>query len=159
MKLRIVAVGHRTPEWINTGFAEYARRLPREMPLELREIKPADRSANTSAAALRQLLNVEVSRIRAALFVGGLTVVLDERGKAMTTLQLARLVERWRQDGRDVTFVIGGADGIADELKQDADLVLSLSALTLPHALCRVLLAEQLYRAASVLAGHPYHRQ
>ena len=147
------------PEWINAGFAEYVRRLPRETPLELREIRPADRSANTGAAALGQLLNLEASRIKAALFAGGVTVVLDERGKAMTTLQLARLMERWRQDGRDVTFVIGGADGIAGQLKKDADLVLSLSLLTLPHALCRVLLAEQLYRAASVLAGHPYHRQ
>jgi 23S rRNA (pseudouridine1915-N3)-methyltransferase len=153
-----VAVGHRMPEWINTGFAEYARRLPREMPLELREIKPADRSANSSAAVLRQLLHVEASRIRSALPAGGVTVVLDERGKAMSTLQLARLLERWRQDGRDVTFVIGGADGIDDELKKEADLALALSALTLPHSLCRVLLAEQLYRAASVLAGHPYHR-
>ncbi len=146
------------PDWINAGFAEYARRMPRETPLELREIKPADRTASTSAAALRQILAVEAVRIRPALFAGGVTVVLDERGRTFTTLELARRVERWRQDGRDVTFVIGGADGIAEELKEDAELVLALSPLTLPHGLCRVLLAEQLYRAASVLSGHPYHR-
>jgi 23S rRNA (pseudouridine1915-N3)-methyltransferase len=132
------------PEWIDAGFGEYSRRLPRETRLELREIKPASRPAAASAGALRQALGQEAGRIRAALPAGSYKVVLDERGKALTTAELARRIERWRQEGRDVAFVIGGADGIAEEVKRDADLTLSLSSLTLPHGLCRVVLAEQL---------------
>jgi 23S rRNA (pseudouridine1915-N3)-methyltransferase len=147
------------PGWVHAGYTEYARRLPRETRLELREIKPASRPATASAGALRQMLSLEADRIRAALPAGGYKVILDERGKALTTTELARRMELWRREGRDVAFVIGGADGIADEMKRDADLVFSLSSLTLPHGLCRVLLAEQLYRAASLLAGHPYHRE
>jgi len=154
-----VAVGRRVPEWIATGFAEYARRLPREAGLELREIKPAARPASMAPAALRRVLNEEAARIRSALPERGFTIVLDERGRTVTTAEFARLLERWRLDGRDVAFVIGGADGVDEALKRDADLTLSLSSLTLPHALCRVLLAEQLYRAVSLLAGHPYHRE
>jgi 23S rRNA (pseudouridine1915-N3)-methyltransferase len=158
MKFRIVAVGHKMPAWINAGFTEYAQRMPREARVELVEIKPATRNGS-GEKAVRQWLAVEADRIRAALPARTYKVVLDERGTASTTADIARRIERWKQDGVDVAFVIGGADGTARELQQDADLSLSLSPLTLPHGLCRILLAEQLYRAVSLLAGHPYHRE
>ena len=158
MKFRIVAVGHRMPAWINAGFAEYAQRMPRETRVELIEIKPAAR-AGSGEKSVQQWLAIEAERIRAALPERAHKVVLDERGKSLTTTELARRIERWKQDGDDVAFVIGGADGTARALQQDADLLLSLSPLTLPHGLCRVMLAEQLYRAVSLLAGHPYHRE
>jgi 23S rRNA (pseudouridine1915-N3)-methyltransferase len=158
MKFRIVAVGHKMPAWINAGFTEYAQRMPREARVELVEIKPATRNGS-GEKAVRQWLAVEADRIRAALPARTYKVVLDERGTASTTADIARRIERWKQDGVDVAFVIGGADGTARELQRDADLLLSLSPLTLPHGLCRIVLAEQLYRAVSLLAGHPYHRE
>ena len=145
------------PAWINAGFDAYAQRMPRVSCIELIEIKPAVRSG--AGAGVEQWLAAEADRIRAALPKRCFKVVLDARGKPATTMEIARRIERWRQEGRDVAFVIGGADGTASALRQDADLLLSLSALTLPHGLCRVLLAEQLYRAVSLLAGHPYHRE
>ena len=158
MKFRIVAVGHKMPAWINTGFTEYVRRMPREARIELIEIKPAARNGS-GEKSVQQWLAAEAGRIRAALPARTYKVVLDERGTALATADIARRIARWKQDGVDVAFVIGGADGTARELKQDADLLLSLSPLTLPHGLCRILLAEQLYRAVSLLAGHPYHRE
>ena len=146
------------PAWINAGCSEYAQRMPRESRIELIEVRPAARSGS-GAKSVQQWLAVEAERIRAALPKRCFKVVLDERGRLSSTVDLARRVERWKQDGRDIAFVIGGADGTASALQQDADLVLSLSPLTLPHGLCRVLLAEQLYRAVSLLAGHPYHRE
>jgi 23S rRNA (pseudouridine1915-N3)-methyltransferase len=156
MKFHIVAVGHKMPAWVNAGFNAYAQRMPRVSRIELIEIKPAVRSG---AGPVEQWLTAEAERIRAALPKRCFKVVLDARGKPATTVDIARRIERWRQEGRDVAFVIGGADGTASALQQEADLLLSLSALTLPHGLCRVLLAEQLYRAVSLLAGHPYHRE
>ena len=154
MKLRIVALGHRMPAWVAAGFAEYAKRLPREYETELVELKPASRDSGRASA---QLLAAEALRIRAAC--GSCTVVtLDERGSAWTTRQLAQRLQGWRDSGQDVAFVIGSADGLDDAVKRDATVVLALSALTLPHGLARVILIEQLYRAASVLSGHPYHR-
>ena len=152
-----MAVGHKMPAWIDAGFNAYAQRMPRASRIELIEIKPAVRSG--AGAGLReQWLAGEAERIRTALPKRCFKVVLDVRGKPATTVDIARRIERWRQDGRDVAFVIGGADGTASALQQEADLLLSLSPLTLPHGLCRILLAEQLYRAVSLLAGHPYHR-
>ena len=157
MKFRIVAVGHKMPAWVGAGYAEYAQRMPREARVELIEIKPAARTGSGEKSA-QQWLALEAGRIRAALPARVHKVVLDERGRALTTPDLARRIERWKQDGADVAFVIGGADGTDPALQREADWLLSLSALTLPHGLCRVLLAEQLYRAVSLLAGHPYHR-
>ena len=157
MKFLVVAVGRKMPAWINAGFTEYAHRMPRAFRIELIEIKPATR-ASAGAKSVQQWLAMEAQRIRAALPARSLKVVLDERGKLCTTADIARRIERWKQDGHDVAFVIGGADGTAHELQQESDLLLSLSPLTLPHGLCRILLAEQLYRAVSLLAGHPYHR-
>jgi len=146
------------PAWINAGFDEYARRMPREMPLVLTELKPEARRGNPSTADIARILEHEAQRIEAAFPQTGVTVVLDETGKAVTTRQLADRLVRWRGDGHDVSFVIGGADGTAARLKKAAGWLWSLSPLTLPHGLVRVLLAEQLYRAASIIANHPYHR-
>lgn len=155
MKLSVLAVGHRMPAWVTAGFEEYARRMPREMPLQLKELKPAQRS---SAGDTARWLQAEAERINAAAPAGLLRVALDEHGRTFPTRVLAEHLERWRGDGRDVAFIIGGADGLAPEIKKGAGLLWSLSPLTLPHGLVRVVLAEQLYRAASMLAGHPYHR-
>ena len=156
MKLHVLAVGHRMPGWVTEGFLEYSKRMPREMPLQLKELKPAQRSA---AADVPRWLAAEAERIAAATPSGALRVVLDEKGRSFPTRTLADHLERWRREGRDVAFVIGGADGLAPELKKDAGLLWSLSPLTLPHGLVRVILAEQLYRAASLLTNHPYHRE
>jgi 23S rRNA (pseudouridine1915-N3)-methyltransferase len=154
MNLRVVALGHRMPAWVTAGWDEYARRLPREFALELVALKPESRESGRPVA---RLLAAEAVRIAAAC-KGALTVALDERGRAWTTRDLADRIARWRDDARDVAFVIGSADGLAEAVKRDAQAVVAMSAMTLPHALVRVLLAEQLYRATSLLARHPYHR-
>ncbi len=158
MKFHVVAVGHRMPAWIKAGFEEYARRMPRDARLVLTEIKPESRGA-AAAPAVERMLRAEHKRILAALPTGCHKVVLDERGKSFSTRQLADSIARWREAGRDVAFVIGGADGTSGALKQEAGMLWSLSPLTLPHALVRVVLAEQLYRAMSILNRHPYHRE
>ena len=155
MKLAIVALGHRMPAWVAAGWSEYARRLPREFALELIELKPAPRAGGRTVA---QTLAAEAERIAAAC-KGALTVALDEHGRPWTTRMLADRLMRWREEARSVAFVVGSADGLADSVKRDAAEVVSLSAMTLPHGLVRVILAEQIYRAASLLAGHPYHRE
>jgi 23S rRNA (pseudouridine1915-N3)-methyltransferase len=155
VRIVIAAVGARLPDWIDAGYAEYATRMPRELRVELVEIRPERRGASTSAA---QVLSREAARIEAALPARCLRVVLDERGRPLDTVALSRRLADWMGSGRDVGCVIGGADGIAPELKESADLLLALSAMTLPHGLARVVLAEQLYRAHTLLCGHPYHR-
>ncbi|HEX6829066.1 MAG TPA: 23S rRNA (pseudouridine(1915)-N(3))-methyltransferase RlmH [Burkholderiales bacterium] len=155
MKFIVLAVGSRMPAWIDAGFEEYARRLPRGARIELREIKPEKRTGGGT----ERILETEAQRIRAALPPGCETVVLDERGRVLTTAELAAQIARWQEAGRDIAWIIGGADGLHPKLKREADRIVSLSALTLPHGLARVLLAEQLYRAVSLLAGHPDHRE
>jgi 23S rRNA (pseudouridine1915-N3)-methyltransferase len=159
VKFLVAAVGHRMPAWIQAGFQEYVRRMPREMPLVIREIKPTPRGKDAGAMAVRRLLQTEHERIAAALPPGSYKAVLDERGVGLSTRQLAGRMARWRETGRDVAFIIGGADGTTAALKEEADLLWSISPLTLPHGLVRIVLAEQLYRAASILSGHPYHRE
>lgn len=155
MQLIIAAVGHRMPAWIESGFAEYAKRMPPECRLHLKEIKPVERNgSNTAESAMAQ----ERSRIEAALPKGARVVALDERGRDLTSVQLSRELTVWQQDGRDVVFVIGGADGLDPKFKAQATLLLRISSLTLPHGIVRVLLAEQLYRAWSITQNHPYHR-
>jgi 23S rRNA (pseudouridine1915-N3)-methyltransferase len=155
MRLRLVALGHRMPGWVAEGYADYAKRLPRDYPLDLVELKPEPRDRGKS---VEQILSAEAVRVRAACD-GFSVVALDERGKAWTTRELADRLLRWHDDGRDVAFVIGSADGLAASVKRDAPHVVALSPLTLPHGLVRVLVAEQLYRATSLIAGHPYHRE
>ena len=142
------------PAWVNAGFAEYADRMPREARMELIALKPAARGA-----PLQRMLDAEGKRILAALPADCIRVVLDERGTVLSTMDLARRVARWRESGRDVAFVVGGADGLAESVRKAANPVWSLSPLTLPHGLARVVLAEQLYRADSILHNHPYHRE
>lgn len=156
MKLRIIAVGHRMPAWIEAGYREYARRMPADATLELVEIRPEKRAAGASTARIRQL---EAARIRAALPAQATLIALDERGRQPSTVELSDHLARWMQEGRQPCFVIGGADGLDPSIREGSDLLLGLSRLTLPHGLVRVLLAEQLYRAVSILKGHPYHRE
>jgi len=156
MRLLVAAVGTRMPGWADEAFREFSRRMPRELPVELHEVKAAPRSAGKSVASL---LAVEAERIRAALPPRCRVVALDERGAAVTTRELAARIAQWQAAGDDVALVIGGPDGLADALKDNAAESLRLSSLTLPHALARVVLAEALYRAASLLRGHPYHRE
>lgn len=148
------------PEWVSAGFDEYARRMPREARLLLTEIRPEGRGGGAAGElAVDKMLRAEHKRIAAALPAGCCKVVLDEHGRSFPTRQLADRLAKWQEEGRDVAFVIGGADGTAAALRDEADLVWSLSPLTLPHALVRVVLAEQLYRAVSILKNHPYHRE
>ena len=159
MKLHVITVGHKPPDWVAAGFEDYARRMPRSARIDLAEIKPAPRSRQIpSEASVARVLAEEKARILAAIPRGCVKIALDERGKQLSTAELARSLDDWMQAGRDVAFVIGSADGLDRDLKAGADLLLSLSALTLPHALVRVLLAEQLYRAVSLTRNHPYHR-
>lgn len=155
MKLHILAVGHKMPDWITTGFDEYAKRMPPELRIELREIKPEPRTTSRSS---QSVMAAERQRIEAALPKSARVVALDERGRDWTTMQLASALPEWQRDGRDVAFVIGGADGLDPEVKGRAEILLRISSLTLPHGMVRVLLAEQLYRAWSITQNHPYHR-
>jgi 23S rRNA (pseudouridine1915-N3)-methyltransferase len=155
VKLLVVAVGNRMMDWVDAGFAEYAKRMPREWPLELVPVKPEPR---TSGKPVPALMAAEAARMRAVLPARCRRVALDERGIEATTRSLSDRLAAWARDGDDIAFLIGGADGLDAGLKGDADETLRLSGLTLPHGLVRVILAEALYRAASVLKGHPYHR-
>ena len=152
----VVSVGHKMPDWITAGFNEYTKRMPREAKLELLEIKPEPRSTGKSTP---QIMEAEAQRIFAALPQNCLRIALDERGMQPTTKQLATQMQDWMHMGRDVAFIIGGADGLHDSVKQAAQHLMALSSLTLPHAFVRVLLAEQLYRAYSLMHNHHYHRE
>lgn len=155
MKLFLVAVGQRQPAWAETAYDDFAKRFPPEMRLELKAVKAETRGSKTA----EQLMAAEATRLEAALPKGVRRVVLDERGDRLTTLQLSARMKAWMHDGRDVALVIGGPDGLDATLKQSADETLRLSDLTLPHAFVRVLLAEALYRAWTVMVNHPYHRE
>lgn len=155
MKITVVAVGQRQPAWADAAVNEYLSRLPAEFKVECKLVKAEPRSGNVPLA---RLLSAEATRVRAAVPRDALLIALDERGKDWTTQQLADQLQRWRDSAEDVAFAIGGADGLDTDLKQEARTLLRLSSMTLPHSLARVMLAEQLYRASSMLAGHPYHR-
>lgn len=155
VKLIVVAVGTRLPDWMNAGFAEYAKRMPRELPLELHEIKPEPR---TTGKTVEAMMAAEAKRIEAALPARCRRIVLDERGAAFDTRALATRLGEWQAGGSDTAFLIGGPDGLDPLLKDSAHESLRLSSLTLPHGLARVVLAEALYRAHSLRCGHPYHR-
>ena len=159
MKLVLVAIGQRPPAWAEAAYDEFAKRFPPELKLELKALKAEPRTTGKSAAAL---MAAEAQRIEAALqklAKGTRRVVLDERGERRTTAQLAERLRFWLGDGRDVALIVGGPDGLDETVKAGADETLRLSDLTLPHAFVRVLVAEALYRAWSVTAGHPYHRE
>lgn len=143
------------PAWIESGFAEYSKRMPAECRIMLKEIKPVERSGSKTAQTVMAL---ERTKIEAAIPKHARLVALDEHGKDLTTMQLSQLLMAWQQEGGDTCFVIGGADGLDAEFKARADLKIRISSLTLPHGIVRVLLAEQLYRAWSITQNHPYHR-
>lgn len=156
MRFTIVSVGHKMPAWIQSGFREYAKRLPPEIKVELVELKPEEK---TSGKTVEKAKALEGERILAAIPDGATVYALDEKGRAITTQGLSVMLAEWMRDATHPVFVIGGADGLSDEVRTRADKLLSLSALTLPHGLARVVLAEQVYRAWSILASHPYHRE
>ncbi len=155
MKLLVIAVGQRMPDWAQTAWADYAKRFPPELRLELKAIKTEPRSGGKTT---EQIMTAERQRIEAAIPPGTHVVALDERGSALTTAALAAKLSQWQGQGGDVALLIGGPDGLHPALRQAAHERIRLSDLTLPHAMVRVLLVEQLYRAWSINAGHPYHR-
>jgi 23S rRNA (pseudouridine1915-N3)-methyltransferase len=155
MKLVVVAVGQRLPDWAQAAWDDYARRFPPELRVELKAVKTEPRGSRS----LQTLLAAERQRIAAAIPKAAHVVALDERGAALTTLALAARLKAWQAQGGDVALVIGGPDGLDPAFKAAAHERIRLSDLTLPHAMVRVLLVEQLYRAWSVNANHPYHRE
>ena len=159
MRIRLLSVGRRMPGWVQEGFAEYAKRLPPECALELVEIEPGRRGgAKPSAADLQRIRRDEGERLLKALPDGALAVALDVRGRPWSTERLAHELTGWLGGGRDVSLLVGGPDGLSDACLARAQQRWSLSPLTFPHPLVRVILAEQLYRAWSITKGHPYHR-
>lgn len=155
MKLQIIAVGQKVPDWAQTAYDDYAKRFPPELKVELKAVKTEPRGSKS----LETLLTAERERIEAAMPKSCRVVALDERGAALTTMALAEKLKNWRMDGIDVAIVIGGPDGLDPAFKQAAHERVRLSDLTLPHAMVRVLLIEQLYRAWTVTVNHPYHRE
>lgn len=155
MKARLVAVGERAPAWVAQGFAEYRKRLSHWLPLDLVEIEPGLRGKGRDAA---RAAADEGERVLAAVPKGAQVIALDGRGKAWTSEQLAQRLEHWRAQGRDLAFLVGGPEGHAPAVLARADEHWSLGPMTLPHMLVRLVVAEQLYRAAALLANHPYHR-
>lgn len=154
MQTKIIAVGQRIADWAQDATRDYLGRFPRDFRVELREIRTEPRHGKTPA----QLMEAEAGRILEAVDRDDLVVVLDEHGRDVTTMELAELFASWRRENHTPAFIIGGPDGLAPAVKERADLKIRLSSMTLPHAFARVLLAEQVYRAWSILAGHPYHR-
>lgn len=155
MKLRIISVGHKMPDWVETGCTEYIKRMPRDAAIEIVEIKPEKRAAGNNTENIQR---IEAKRILET--VGkDYCIALDERGQQFTTLEIAEQFKTWQTLGSDIAFIIGGADGLHDSIKQHASKLWALSKLTMPHGMVRVMLAEQLYRAYSVVTHHPYHRE
>ncbi|EGZ49977.1 23S rRNA (pseudouridine(1915)-N(3))-methyltransferase RlmH [Neisseria wadsworthii] len=156
MNITVLAVGTKMPGWVDDAVKEYSKRFGRDIQYTIKEIKPEKRGAGVNAA---QGMLAEERRILEAIPNGAFLVVLDERGKAPTSVELAGYLTQWKRDGEHICFVIGGADGMTDALKQKASLMIRLSNMTLPHGMVRVLLTEQLYRAETILNNHPYHRE
>ena len=147
MHLTIISVGHKMPAWVTIATHDYIKRMPADCSIAIKELKPALNSAK------------DAIQIEAAIPKGAHVIALDERGQDISTQDLANHLAQWRQDGINITFLIGGADGLDPSLKSRANALWKLSSLTLPHAFVRVLLSEQLYRAWTILQGHPYHRE
>ncbi|MBI5462073.1 MAG: 23S rRNA (pseudouridine(1915)-N(3))-methyltransferase RlmH [Gammaproteobacteria bacterium] len=156
MHIHLIAVGNRMPDWVNEAYREYAKRLPRECALKLVEIAPGKRG---TSADIKRIVRDEGERMLAAIPRDCLAIALEVGGKSWSTPQLAAQLEAWMRSGRDTALLVGGPEGMDEACRARADQLWSLSALTLPHPLVRVILAEQLYRAWSVMVGHPYHRE
>lgn len=155
MRLKLICVGQKMPDWVTRGYQEYARRMPSELPIELTEVAMAHRGKNPD---IPRLMQKEADAVLAATGRNDRLIALEVDGRPWSTEQLARQLEDWQLDGRDVCFMVGGPDGLAADCRSRADQLWSLSPLTLPHPLVRILLAEQLYRAWSITRNHPYHR-
>ena len=155
MHIRLLAVGDRQPSWVDDAFGIYTGRFPREWRFRLDTIPTVRRNKNDKS---RQAMEAEGELITAKLSATEQVVLLDERGKQLSSKSLASILSDWQSDGRDLCFVIGGPDGVSDAVRQRSDMMWSLSQLTLPHGMARALLSEQLYRAWSLQTGHPYHR-
>ena len=155
MKLRSLSVGHKMPDWVNTACAEYTKRMPRDLIIEIVEIKPEKRAAGNNTE------NIQAIEAKRILEVAGqdYLVACDENGQQVTTLQLADKLRGWQTLGKNISFLIGGADGLHPTILEKSDWNLGLSQLTLPHAFARVLLCEQIYRAQAIIHNHPYHRE
>lgn len=156
MQLLVVAVGKRMPDWVQQAWTEYARRFPRGLSLDLQEVALARRSGNAVVSALRE---EECCALLNAVPAGFRRIALDQSGKQWTTAELAGQLENWMREERGVCFMVGGPDGLADSCRDEAEDVWSLGRLTLPHPMVRVILAEQLYRAWTIIQNHPYHRE
>lgn len=155
MRATIVAIGHRPPAWVESGLNEYAKRLPPQLRLEVSLLKPEERASGVTAEKVRER---EGERLIAAIPKESAVLALDERGTAVSTQGLSVMLAGWLRDGTNPAFLIGGAEGLSPAVKERSDKLLSVSALTLPHEMVRILLVEQLYRAWTILANHPYHR-
>jgi 23S rRNA (pseudouridine1915-N3)-methyltransferase len=155
MNIYLIAVGDKMPRWVQDGYAEYAKRMPVECRLTLVPIHPGKRGKNTDVA---RAVRDEGERMLAAIPKGARVIALEVGGRRWSTEQLAEQLDTWLAGGQDIALLVGGPEGLAEDCRSSADQQWSLSPLTLPHPLVRVLLAEQLYRAWSILRGHPYHR-
>lgn len=156
MKITVIAVGHRMPDWVKTAWEDYAKRLPNDCAIELKEVKAEPRTTGKTPA---QMMAAEAKRIQAAIPVRSLAIVLDENGRDLSTKKLASMLDDWMANQQDIALIIGGPDGIDADLKNSIPQKIRLSSLTLPHPMVRVLLVEQIYRAWSILNNHPYHRE
>lgn len=156
MQIDLIAVGKRMPTWIETGFKEYAKRLPKNINFKLIEINPAIRGKNNSAENFKQK---EEENISSALAANSIIIALDERGKSISSQTLANKLQTWNDENQHISLIIGGADGLSDNIKNKAKQLWSLSEMTLPHGLVRVMIAEQIYRAWTITQNHPYHRE
>lgn len=154
MKISVIAVGLKMPNWANEASEDYLHRFPSDWKVELKTVKAEDRNTKS----VPKVMEAEALRIRAALPKDSIIVIMDERGKDLTSMKLAEQLNRWGDQGRPIAFIIGGADGIDPTLKAEAHFMIRLSSMTLPHAMARVLLLEQIYRSWSLLHNHPYHR-
>ena len=154
MRITIVAVGLRQPAWADEAVKDYLSRFPRDFAVAVKEVRAETRSGQPAA----KLMAAEAERISKAIPAGDIVVALDEHGRDLTTMDFAKKIESWQNEGVGVSFVIGGADGLDAEIKKSARLMMRISSMTLPHAFARVLLCEQIYRAWSILHNHPYHR-
>ena len=156
MRIHLIAVGKKMPEWVNIGYSEFSKRMPPELQIKLIEITP---SVRNKATPIEKNIKEEGERIQSAIPSNSRLIVLDEKGKNFSSVDLSKKMESWLPMGQDISIVIGGADGVDNVIKQQAVEKWSLSSFTLPHALVRVVIAEQLYRGWSILKGHPYHRE
>lgn len=158
MRLHLIAVGKRPPAWVEQGYQEFAKRLPAQCAPGLIEIAPGRGSGKIRGADRERLLREEGERVLAAIPAGSRVIALEVLGNLWSTEELAERLRQWLGEGRDVTLLVGGAEGLSSACRKRADELWSLSRLTLPHALVRIVVAEQLYRAWSILQHHPYHR-